>query len=173
MIHSCLNCYFRYPHSACIEPVPRLHCLPLSEDGSTSWARTLWGIHSSRLPLSHDPLFILFTDIFLDLMLFALLQINYRDFLQSPLQVITVSLILKFWSPERNYSFSWSYGTYGSPFFLLYNECNIQFLITCLFIYLFWQPLMDNLEAQTYETFEKDTVKYTQVCVIYLASVYL
>lgn len=26
------------------------------------------------------------------------------------------------------------------------------------------QPLMDNLEAQTYETFEKDTVKYTQVC---------
>ena len=46
--------------------------------------------------LSHDPLFILFTGIFLDLMLFALLQINYRDFLQSPLQVITVSLILKF-----------------------------------------------------------------------------
>lgn len=25
------------------------------------------------------------------------------------------------------------------------------------------QPLMDNLEAQTYETFEKDTVKYIQV----------
>jgi protein arginine N-methyltransferase 5 len=25
------------------------------------------------------------------------------------------------------------------------------------------QPLMDNLEAQTYETFEKDVVKYTQV----------
>lgn len=25
------------------------------------------------------------------------------------------------------------------------------------------QPLMDNLEAQTYETFEKDTVKYSQV----------
>nr|ACG44493.1 hypothetical protein [Zea mays] len=24
------------------------------------------------------------------------------------------------------------------------------------------QPLMDNLEAQTYETFEKDVVKYTQ-----------
>lgn len=23
---------------------------------------------------------------------------------------------------------------------------------------------MDNLEAQTYETFEKDTVKYSQVC---------
>ena len=23
---------------------------------------------------------------------------------------------------------------------------------------------MDNLEAQTYETFEKDTVKYIQVC---------
>lgn len=25
------------------------------------------------------------------------------------------------------------------------------------------QPLMDNLEAQTYETFEKDSVKYVQV----------
>lgn len=25
------------------------------------------------------------------------------------------------------------------------------------------QPLMDNLEAQTYETFEKDTTKYIQV----------
>lgn len=25
------------------------------------------------------------------------------------------------------------------------------------------QPLMDNLEAQTYETFEKDTMKYIQV----------
>lgn len=25
------------------------------------------------------------------------------------------------------------------------------------------QPLMDNLEAQTYETFERDTVKYIQV----------
>uniref|UniRef100_A0A0A9HNK3 PRMT5 arginine-N-methyltransferase domain-containing protein n=1 Tax=Arundo donax TaxID=35708 RepID=A0A0A9HNK3_ARUDO len=24
------------------------------------------------------------------------------------------------------------------------------------------QPLMDNLEPQTYETFEKDVVKYTQ-----------
>ncbi|KAF9616785.1 hypothetical protein IFM89_032338 [Coptis chinensis] len=39
-------------------------------------------------------------------------ELNYRDFLQSPLQAI--------------------------------------------------QPLMDNLEAQTYETFEKDTVKYSQ-----------
>ena len=28
------------------------------------------------------------------------------------------------------------------------------------------QPLMDNLEAQTYETFEKDVVKYTQVSAI-------
>lgn len=25
------------------------------------------------------------------------------------------------------------------------------------------QPLMDNLEAQTYEIFEKDTMKYIQV----------
>lgn len=25
------------------------------------------------------------------------------------------------------------------------------------------QPLMDNLEAQTYETFEKDSIKYIQV----------
>jgi protein arginine N-methyltransferase 5 len=25
-----------------------------------------------------------------------------------------------------------------------------------------WQPLMDNLESQTYETFEKDPVKYSQ-----------
>lgn len=25
------------------------------------------------------------------------------------------------------------------------------------------QPLMDNLEAQTYETFEKDAMKYIQV----------
>jgi hypothetical protein len=32
---------------------------------------------------------------------------------------------------------------------------------------------MDNLEAQTYETFEKDTVKYTQVSVKYLDSIYL
>jgi hypothetical protein len=30
--------------------------------------------------------------------------------------------------------------------------------------FLLAQPLMDNLEAQTYETFEKDIVKYTQVC---------
>jgi hypothetical protein len=31
---------------------------------------------------------------------------------------------------------------------------------------------MDNLEAQTYETFEKDTVKYTQVSV-YLLMLYI
>lgn len=29
---------------------------------------------------------------------------------------------------------------------------------------------MDNLEAQTYETFEKDIVKYSQVRLFYLAS---
>ncbi|KAL0327656.1 UNVERIFIED_CONTAM: protein arginine N-methyltransferase 1.5 [Sesamum angustifolium] len=29
-----------------------------------------------------------------------------------------------------------------------------------------FEPLMDNLEAQTYETFEKDTVKYSQVLMV-------
>lgn len=29
--------------------------------------------------------------------------------------------------------------------------------------FIIFQPLMDNLEAQTYETFEKDAVKYIQV----------
>jgi hypothetical protein len=33
--------------------------------------------------------------------------------------------------------------------------------------FLLVQPLMDNLEAQTYETFEKDVVKYTQVTAIW------
>lgn len=37
----------------------------------------------------------------------------------------------------------------------------------CLFMFLtewvfFLQPLMDNLESQTYEVFEKDPIKYSQ-----------
>lgn len=37
------------------------------------------------------------------------------------------------------------------------------------------QPLMDNLEAQTYETFEKDTMKYIQVwlCIWYIVGSFL
>uniref|UniRef100_A0A0D9YM38 Protein arginine N-methyltransferase n=1 Tax=Oryza glumipatula TaxID=40148 RepID=A0A0D9YM38_9ORYZ len=57
--------------------------------------------------LAHELIHL--SESFLDLEFICFIQINYRDFLQSPLQ-----------------------------------------------------PLMDNLEAQTYETFEKDTVKYTQ-----------
>lgn len=35
------------------------------------------------------------------------------------------------------------------------------------------QPLMDNLEAQTYETFEKDTMKYIQVYFIWIENTYI
>lgn len=31
-----------------------------------------------------------------------------------------------------------------------------------LFSLLIYQPLMDNLESQTYEVFEKDPIKYSQ-----------
>jgi hypothetical protein len=43
----------------------------------------------------------------------------------------------------------------------------LMLTITIVFLlshdFLLVQPLMDNLEAQTYEMFEKDIVKYTQV----------
>jgi hypothetical protein len=97
----------------------------------------------------------------------SLFQINYRDFLQSPLQVITASLTLELlWSPEI--MLPCKLCDNGSRFPPL--ECNRHFLIT--FLFFVWQPLMDNLEAQTYETFEKDTVKYTQVSV-YLLMLYI
>lgn len=54
---------------------------------------------------------------------------------------------------------------------VLFNPFFFQFFIvessSCLLWFFFWlQPLMDNLEAQTYETFEKDVVKYSQVILL-------
>ncbi|KAL6888530.1 hypothetical protein ACP4OV_009556 [Aristida adscensionis] len=67
-------------------------------------------------------------------------EINYRDFLQSPLQLL---------------EFANASSCAGNEEQLL---CTLHFLMTFLLL----QPLMDNLEAQTYETFEKDVVKYSQ-----------
>ncbi|KAH9798420.1 protein arginine N-methyltransferase 1.5 [Citrus sinensis] len=62
-------------------------------------------------------------------------ELSYRDFLQSPLQ------------------------GHNPLFHIISDEfCTIEFSN----YYLSFQPLMDNLEAQTYETFEKDSVKYIQ-----------
>lgn len=38
------------------------------------------------------------------------------------------------------------------------NDLIFSFSVLCCFV----QPLMDNLESQTYEVFEKDPVKYSQ-----------
>lgn len=48
---------------------------------------------------------------------------------------------------------------YDSKIPFNFDTCNYML---CLSAFLM-QPLMDNLEAQTYETFEKDAVKYIQV----------
>lgn len=74
-------------------------------------------------------------------------QHGYRDFLQSPLQVNVFKFI------EMIYI---AFVSLVLSLFLCGNTV-IWANVTLI------QPLMDNLEAQTYETFEKDTVKYTQV----------
>ena len=74
----------------------------------------------------------------------------------------------------RNFSlfarlFTYSADNLTSPSFFSYKTSTEILCPPLRFVYL-WdmtflsvQPLMDNLEAQTYETFEKDVVKYTQV----------
>lgn len=50
------------------------------------------------------------------------------------------------------------------------NWCIILFRnLLCLFP-LIHQPLMDNLESQTYEVFEKDPIKYSQYQQVQCAS---
>ena len=63
---------------------------------------------------------------------------GYEDFLQAPLQVCgrvgSSSIIMSYYF-KKSYLTLWSHGR---------------------------QPLMDNLESQIYETFEKDPIKYKQ-----------
>lgn len=78
---------------------------------------------------------------------YATLQLGYRDYLQSPLQVscyLSIIILLL-----RNFLFD----------YCLHFRSDQTLLIRPLSL----QPLMDNLEAQTYEIFEKDTCKYSQV----------
>lgn len=66
-----LNCYFRYPPSECIEPVPRLNRLTSIRGGIH-----FLNMDALRNPVYqtvslYDPWFIILTDIFLGFMLFA------------------------------------------------------------------------------------------------------
>jgi hypothetical protein len=98
-----LNCCFRYHHSTCVEPLPELHFISLSDDGCTPWAGTLWGINSTW-PLNCHAIYCR-ARVFVDHNLSFMIQINYRDFLQSPLQVIHSFSWVQF---TLNLFFCWS-----------------------------------------------------------------
>lgn len=55
------------------------------------------------------------TGIFIDFVLFDLIQINYRDFLQSPLQVSPVVFAIDSTVPKTNYSWVMGWVIYTAP----------------------------------------------------------
>ena len=127
-----------------------LCCLSVSKDGSSSRARTLWGSLPGLIQERHtysnffSCFCFLVGSISCIVWLLLFYQLGYRDYLQSPLQVECSHFrFICFVQIQTAILFHWLLG-----------------FVICLPL----QPLMDNLEAQTYETFEKDTVKYIQVC---------
>lgn len=90
---------------------------------------------------------------------------GYEDYLQSPLQVGLECTKRQggrcLWRVDdpKPYQNSGGNEVFDGPLYHLLPETR---KLSFVFPPLIHQPLMDNLESQTYEVFEKDPIKYSQ-----------